>query len=102
VLIAATDGVSDSFDGTDGEEFLKFIRSLVARIKEYGIENVAGSMSEWLDRYSNLASGDDMTLAFVCINGVVALPANNPDLQLLESPEPAKQAAPEPHESWGF
>ena len=102
VLIAATDGVSDSFDGTDGEEFLKFIKSLVARIQEFGIENVAGSMSGWLDRYSSLASGDDMTLAFVCINGVVASPADNPDTQLLESLEPAKQAAPEPHESWGF
>jgi serine/threonine protein phosphatase PrpC len=69
VLIAATDGVSDSFDGSEGEEFKKFIRSLVARIDEYGIESVAGSMNTWLDRYSELASGDDMTLVFVCING---------------------------------
>jgi len=68
VLIAATDGVSDSFDGSEGEEFLKFVKSLVARVREFGIENVAGSMSTWLDRYSELASGDDMTLVFVCIN----------------------------------
>ena len=69
VLIVATDGVSDSFDGSDGVEFKKFIRSLVARIHEFGIENVAGSMKTWLDRYSELASGDDMTLVFACING---------------------------------
>ena len=68
VLIVATDGVSDSFDGSDGEEFMKFIRSLVARIREFGMESVAGSMKGWLDRYSALASGDDMTLVFVCIN----------------------------------
>lgn len=68
VLIAATDGVSDSFDGSEGPEFLKFVKSMVARIKEYGVENVAGAMSDWLDRYSELASGDDMTLVFVCIN----------------------------------
>ena len=68
VLIAATDGVSDSFDGSEGEEFLKFVKSLVARVNEFGIENVAGSMEGWLDRYSSLASGDDMTLVFVCIN----------------------------------
>jgi serine/threonine protein phosphatase PrpC len=68
VLIAATDGISDSFDGSEGEEFLKFVKSLVARVNEFGIENVAGSMSNWLDRYSELASGDDMTLVFVCIN----------------------------------
>jgi serine/threonine protein phosphatase PrpC len=68
VLIAATDGVSDSFDGSEGPEFMKFIRSMVSRIDQYGIENVAGAMSGWLDRYSELASGDDMTLVFVCIN----------------------------------
>lgn len=68
VLIAATDGVSDSFDGSEGEEFLKFVKSLVARVNEFGIENVAGSMEGWLDRYSSLASGDDMTLVFVSIN----------------------------------
>ena len=67
VLIAATDGVSDSFDGSEGPEFMKFIRSIVNRIDQYGIENVAGAMSGWLDRYSALASGDDMTLAFICI-----------------------------------
>jgi serine/threonine protein phosphatase PrpC len=68
VLIASTDGVSDSFDTTHGDEFLKFTQSLVARIREFGIESVAGSMSGWLDRYSEMASGDDMTLVYVCIN----------------------------------
>ncbi len=67
VLIAATDGVSDSFDGSEGPEFIKFVQSLVARIAQYGVENVAEAMSGWLDRYSALASGDDMTLVFVLI-----------------------------------
>jgi serine/threonine protein phosphatase PrpC len=70
VLIAATDGVSDSFDGSEGPEFLKFVKSLVERVREFGIENVAWSMKGWLDRYSELASGDDMTLVFVSINPV--------------------------------
>jgi serine/threonine protein phosphatase PrpC len=73
VLIAATDGVSDSFDGSEGPEFMKFIRSIVNRIDQYGIENVAGAMSSWLDRYSALASGDDMTLVFICINAAEPL-----------------------------
>jgi serine/threonine protein phosphatase PrpC len=79
VLIAATDGVSDSFDDTEGEEFLKFVRSLVVRVKEFGIESVAGSMHAWLDRYSELASGDDMTIVFVSINpadGILPSPDN--------------------------
>jgi serine/threonine protein phosphatase PrpC len=68
VLIAATDGVSDSFDGSEGEEFKKFVTSLASRIREFGIESVADSLNGWLDRYSELASGDDMTMVFVCIN----------------------------------
>jgi hypothetical protein len=46
---------------------MKFVQSLTARIAQYGVENVAGAMSGWLDRYSALASGDDMTLVFVLI-----------------------------------
>jgi len=82
VLIAATDGVSDSFDGSEGQEFLKFVKSLVARVHEFGIENVALSMKGWLDRYSELASGDDMPLVFVCIN-----PSDGTPVQ--SRPEPA-------------
>jgi len=78
VLIAATDGVSDSFDGSEGAEFLKFVKSLVARVNEFGVEHVAGSMKGWLDRYSSLASGDDMTLVFVCINPAEGDPASPP------------------------
>jgi len=68
VLIAATDGISDSFDGSEGPEFVKFIKSLVGRIGQYGVENVAAAMSGWLDHYSALASGDDMTLVFVLVS----------------------------------
>jgi serine/threonine protein phosphatase PrpC len=82
VLIAATDGISDSFDGTEGEEFLTFIRSLVDRIGRYGIEKVMGSMKDWLDRYSTLGSGDDMTVVILCINGTgiqgAAVPRKRP------------------------
>jgi hypothetical protein len=85
VLIAATDGVSDSFDGSEGPEFMKFIRSLVARIGQYGVENVADAMSGWLDRYSELASGDDMTLVFVLIRPMT------PDQDL---PQPKSSAEP--------
>ena len=91
VLIAATDGVSDSFDGSEGPEFLKFVKSMVTRIDQYGIENVAGAMSGWLDRYSELASGDDMTLVFVCINAT----GKKPDR---DGPAPEDNA----EMSWGF
>ena len=91
VLIAATDGISDSFDGSEGPEFMKFIRSIANRIDQYGIENVAGAMSGWLDRYSALASGDDMTLVFVCIT------AQEPPVVRPETP-PADESTG----SWGF
>jgi serine/threonine protein phosphatase PrpC len=90
VLIAATDGISDSFDGSEGPEFMKFIQSIVARIRQYGVENVAEAMSGWLDRYSRLASGDDMTLVFVLIRPQV--------------PETIQESVgdTEPPVSWGF
>ena len=92
VLIAATDGVSDSFDGSEGPEFMKFVRSMVSRIDQYGIENVAGAMSGWLDRYSELASGDDMTLVFVCINAGEQNEKSCGTVEMDESPA----------SSWGF
>lgn len=70
VLIAATDGISDSFDGSEGPEFEKFVKSLVARLEQFGAESVAGAMAGWLDHYSAQASGDDMTLVFVIIRPV--------------------------------
>jgi serine/threonine protein phosphatase PrpC len=90
ILIVATDGISDSFDGSEGEEFRKFISSFVARVHEFGIESVALSMDAWLDRYSELASGDDMTLVFVCISPVKETPVT----------EPGAPAAPSDLEYW--
>jgi len=67
ILLGATDGVSDSFNGSESEEFSVFIHSLADRIRTYGIEPVATAMSGWLDRFSEIASGDDMTLVWACI-----------------------------------
>jgi hypothetical protein len=91
VLIAATDGISDSFDSSEGPEFMKFIQSIVSRIRQYGVENVAGAMSGWLDRYSRLASGDDMTLVFVLIRPLA--PATKTQKTGSDEDPPA---------SWGF
>jgi hypothetical protein len=55
------------------------------------VENVADAMSGWLDRYSGLASGDDMTLVFVLIRPQAPASA----LQELESQD-------KPYPSWGF
>ncbi|MGD0534257.1 MAG: PP2C family serine/threonine-protein phosphatase [Methanoregula sp.] len=68
ILLAATDGISDSFNGAESEEFSIFVHSLVDRIRTYGTEAVAAAISGWLDRYSEIASGDDMTLVWACIN----------------------------------
>ncbi|MFA5221842.1 MAG: PP2C family serine/threonine-protein phosphatase [Methanoregula sp.] len=91
VLIAATDGVSDSFGGSDSEEFLVFIRSLVGRVRTYGIENVARAMAGWLDRYSVIASGDDMTLVYATIH-----PSRAPDQPVTPREEPISK----PSEGW--
>jgi len=67
ILMAATDGISDSFDGSGGPEFERFVRSLAERIGAYGVAGVAAAMGGWLDRYSATGSGDDMTLVFILI-----------------------------------
>jgi len=67
VLLAATDGISDSFAGAESEEFAVFVRSLADRIYTFGNEAVAKAMGGWLDRFSAIASGDDMTLVWACI-----------------------------------
>jgi hypothetical protein len=70
---------------------MKFIQSLVARIGQYGVENVADAMNNWLDRYSELASGDDMTLVFVLIRSQTPVKRTQ-ETELKEMPSP----------SWGF
>lgn len=67
VLLCATDGISDSFAGAESEEFAVFVRSLADRIRTYGNEAVAAAMGGWLDRFSAVASGDDMTLVWAYV-----------------------------------
>ena len=85
MLIAATDGISDSFDGSDSDDFFIFIKSLVDRVCTYGVENVAGAMAGWLDRYSAIASGDDMTLVYAGIRPSSA-PVQTADRETIKKP----------------
>lgn len=71
LLLLATDGLSDSFGGTESAEFGLFLRSLGDRIAEYGMERVSLSFPSWLERYSELGSGDDITIAMVRIEPAV-------------------------------
>jgi len=68
LLILATDGLSDSFGGSENSEFHVFLRSLRDRLTEYGIEKVAASLPHWLSSYSDQGSGDDITLVMMTIN----------------------------------
>lgn len=60
-LLLATDGLSDAFANTS--EFHTFVRSLVDRVEQYGLDEVARALPGWLDHYSSQGSGDDVTLA---------------------------------------
>lgn len=91
VLLAATDGISDSFNGADSEEFSVFVHSLVDRIHTFGMEPVAAAMGRWLDRYSDIASGDDMTLVWACIN---------PEEPLGKMPGPETDPVVSANEGW--
>lgn len=68
LLLLATDGLSDSFGGSENTEFHTFVRSLRDRVTDYGIEKVAASLPYWLSSYSNEGSGDDITLVMMTVN----------------------------------
>ncbi|MDM8557679.1 PP2C family serine/threonine-protein phosphatase [Candidatus Parabeggiatoa sp. HSG14] len=70
-LLLATDGLSNAF--TDEAQFHVFARSLLTRIKEFGIESVDAAMPQWLDDYSEHATGDDITL--LIFNDTFPLPS---------------------------
>jgi len=65
VLVLASDGLSNSFP--DDDELHRFLRSLLDRIREYGLSAVAESLPSWLDHYSKNGSGDDITLVMTAI-----------------------------------
>jgi serine/threonine protein phosphatase PrpC len=67
LLLLASDGLSDSFGGSDHPEFQRFVRSLRERIDEYGIGKVAASLPHWLTQFSERGSGDDITLVLADI-----------------------------------
>ncbi|MDD1678950.1 MAG: protein phosphatase 2C domain-containing protein [Methanomicrobiales archaeon] len=67
LLLLASDGLSDSFGGSDHPEFQRFVHSLRERIDEYGIGKVASSLPSWLSQFSERGSGDDITLVLADI-----------------------------------
>lgn len=95
-LVLATDGLPDSFgdgdpDETEGNEYSRFVGSLLDRIRNFGVGEIAGQVPAWLDRYSQTGSGDDMTLALVRIN-----PAPDPVPSPASDPVPAAPEVPAP------
>lgn len=65
LLLLATDGLTNAF--TEDAEWHTFARSLASRLDEYGPGRVAAALADWLDGYSDRASGDDTTLAVAAI-----------------------------------
>jgi serine/threonine protein phosphatase PrpC len=59
-LLLATDGLSNAF--ANDMQFHTFARSLRDRIQQFGWEAVNTALPGWLDHYSAIGSGDDITL----------------------------------------
>lgn len=59
-LLLATDGLSNAF--ADDRQFHTFACSLRDRIQQFGWEAVEKALPGWLDHYSAIGSGDDITL----------------------------------------
>ncbi len=61
LLLLATDGLTNAFP--DEDQWRAFALSLQVRIREFGWPDVASALPAWLDHYSEMATGDDITLA---------------------------------------
>jgi serine/threonine protein phosphatase PrpC len=98
LLLLATDGLINAF--ADDEQWHAFARSLVDRIRDFGLLPVASALPEWLDHYSENASGDDITLAVVVLERP-RIEAREPGAaQAVESGETPPSEPPE-HEDPG-
>jgi formylglycine-generating enzyme required for sulfatase activity/serine/threonine protein phosphatase PrpC len=64
LIIAATDGCSNSFRSTEG--FMQVGADLWAEICANGAEELAEKLQGWLTKWSEEGSGDDVTLGLVC------------------------------------
>jgi serine/threonine protein phosphatase PrpC len=69
LLLLATDGLTNAF--ADDGQWHTFARSLAGRLSNYGPGPVASTLAEWLDGYSEHASGDDVTLAVAVVRPMV-------------------------------
>ncbi len=69
LLLLATDGLINAF--ADDEQWYAFALSLRERIREFGWPSVASALPGWLDRYSETASGDDITLAVAALGAAL-------------------------------
>lgn len=66
LVLLATDGLTDAL-GEDATALAPFARSLNQRLSEFGPMPVAAALPDWLDHYSAQGSGDDITLALLCL-----------------------------------
>jgi hypothetical protein len=69
-LLLASDGLVNAFP-EEGQQWFRFARALGDRVAEFGPATVAGSLPVWLDHYSAVASGDDITLLAVALTPAV-------------------------------
>jgi serine/threonine protein phosphatase PrpC len=70
ILLLATDGLINAF--ADDAQWHAFALSLQERIRDFGWPSVASALPGWLDHYSEMASGDDITLAVAVLGPPLA------------------------------
>jgi hypothetical protein len=64
LILLCTDGYANSFREDSG--FLQVGRDILGIIRDEGREKFEGNLSGWLSEASELGSGDDITLGYLC------------------------------------
>ena len=83
-IVVASDGVTDSYGGNDGRDFLNFCGKMV-ELYEDDYQQAQAFVEEWLPCLSGQGSQDDMSVAGVLrltesVNEGVAMPANEMEM----------------------
>ncbi len=77
MLMLSTDGFANSYK--NAEEFRKTCVDYFAMIGQYGAEEVAANLKDWLSETSEMGCGDDITVLIACFADDAAPESGTPD-----------------------
>ncbi len=96
LILLSTDGLANSF--LTEEAFVKVGPDILEAIRSDGLEYVDENLESWLNEYSRLYSGDDISLGILCRMESMPAPVGSKGLETSkDSPAPVAGDLPRSH-----